>query len=84
MTAKRIVDFVTAEPFRPYRIKMTSGKSYDIRHPEMIQVGRTTATVFTWMSDDEEEAKEREQELSILRVEAMEPLEPANKHDQSQ
>jgi len=84
MTAKRIMNDMTAEPFRPFRINMASGKSYDIRHPEMIQVGRTTATVFTWMSDDEEEAKEREQELSILLVESVEPLEPANIHDQSQ
>lgn len=81
MTAKRIMNYMTAEPFRPFRINMASGKSYDIRHPEMIQIGRTTATVFTWMSDDEEEAKGREQELSIILIESVEPLETAGKHD---
>ena len=83
MAAKRIMNYMTAEPFRPFRINMASGKSYDIRHPEMIQIGRTTATVFTWMSEDEEEAKEREQELSIILMESVEPLKTAGKQDQS-
>ncbi len=84
MTAKRIVNYMTAEPFRPFRINMASGKSYDIRHPEMIQIGRTTATVFTWLSENEEEAKEREQELSIILIESVEPLHPAAKPDQTE
>ncbi len=79
MTMKRIVNYVSAEPFRPFRINMASGKSYDIRHPEMIQVGRKTFTVFTWMSDDDEESKEREQELSLILVESIEPSDSAHK-----
>lgn len=79
MTMKRIVDDITAEPFRPFRINMASGKSYDIRHPEMVQVGRTTFTVFTWMSDDENVAKKRQQELSLILVESIERLETADK-----
>jgi hypothetical protein len=75
MTANRLVTYITAEPFRPFRINMASGKQYDIRHPEMISVGKTTAHVFTSMSDDEDEAKEREQELSLILIESVEPLE---------
>jgi hypothetical protein len=77
MTASRVMNYVTAEPFRPFRINMTSGESLEIRHPEMVQIGRTTATVFTWMSDDENESKEREREISILLIESIEPLAPA-------
>ena len=84
MTAKRIMNYMTAEPFRPFRINMASEKSYDIQHPEMIQIGRTTATVFTWLSENEEEAKEREQELSINLIESVEPLQPAAKPDQTE
>jgi hypothetical protein len=39
MTFKKLGDSVTAEPFRPFRIKMASGQSFDIRHPEMILSG---------------------------------------------
>ncbi len=84
MTIKRIMNYMTAEPFRPFRINMVSGKSYEIRHPEMIQIGRTTATVFTWMSDDDEVAKERELEVSILLVESVEPLKTVSNPDHSQ
>lgn len=84
MTARRIVNYMTAEPFRPFRINMASGKCYDIRHPEMVAVGRTTIHVFTWMNDEEDEAKEREQELSIILIESVEPLESATMSDRSE
>lgn len=74
MTASRILNYVTAEPFRPFRLRMASGDSFEIRHPEMVQVGKTTATIFTWMSDDPEEPSEREREISVLLIESIEPL----------
>ncbi|MFN4259209.1 MAG: hypothetical protein ACK4RK_07910 [Gemmataceae bacterium] len=73
MTNHRLLTYVNAEPFRPFRIHMASGRTYEIRHPEMIQVGRTTLTVFSWTTTNGKEAKEREQELSLLLVEAIEP-----------
>jgi len=75
MTLQRIVSYVTAEPFRPFRIKMVSGQTFEIRHPEMVQVGRTTMTIFTYLSADEEQAKQREHEISLLLIESVEPLE---------
>jgi hypothetical protein len=74
MSFQRVANYVGAEPFRPFRINMASGKAYEIRHPEMIQVGRSTVTIFTYMSDDPEEAKQREQEVSIILIESIEPL----------
>ena len=75
MTYQRIGSYVTAEPFRPFRIKMVSGQIFEIRHPEMVQVGRTTMTIFTYMSTDDEQAKQREYEVSLLLIESVEPLE---------
>jgi hypothetical protein len=84
MTAPRILDYVTVEPFRPFRMNAASGRSFSIRHPEMIAVGRTTVHVFTSMSDDAEEAREREHDVSILLIESIEPLNPTNKQEQHQ
>lgn len=84
MTFKRIALYVGAEPFRPFRIKMVSGETFEIRHPEMIQVGRTTATISTWMNEDHENPTEQEREISIILIESIEPLQPANAQDQSQ
>lgn len=74
MTFQRMAKYVGAEPFRPFRVKMVSGQIFEIRHPEMVQVGRTTMTVFTYLSDDEEQAKQREYEVSLLLIESVEPL----------
>jgi hypothetical protein len=74
MTFQRLAKYVAAEPFRPFRISMASGKVFEIRHPEMVQVGRTTVTIFTYLSDDAEEAKEREHGVSMLLIESLEPL----------
>jgi len=74
MTARRIVNYMTAEPFQPFRIKMASGEALEIRHPEMILVGRTTATVSTWTNEQDDPPSEREQEISILLIESIELL----------
>jgi hypothetical protein len=76
MTRRNLFRYVDAEPFQPSRIKMTSGETFEIRHPEMIAVSRTTAHVFTWMGDDED-PKQQEREISILLNESIEPLDSA-------
>lgn len=84
MTANRLMNYVTAEPFRPFRIKMTGGETLEIRHPEMVQVGRTTATIFTWMSDESDEPTEREREISMILIESIEPFRATNPLNQTQ
>lgn len=74
MTYQRIGNYVTAEPFRPFRVNMASGQSFEIRHPEMVQVGRTTMTIFTYMADNGHEAKQREHEVSLLLIESVEAI----------
>jgi hypothetical protein len=32
-------------PFRPFRIYLTDGAAYDVRHPEMCLLGRRTAVI---------------------------------------
>lgn len=84
MTNHQILNDVNAEPFRPFQNKIISGDTYEIRHPEMIQVGRTTCTIFTWMSEDNNDPKEREREISMLLIESIEPLQPVSSTDPSQ
>ena len=71
MTSRKLVDYVTAEPFRPFRIKMASGQSFDIRHPEMILVGRTSVRVYTATGDDD---NEKWHDVSLMLMETIEPL----------
>jgi hypothetical protein len=77
MTFGRIATYVDAEPFRPFRINMASGRSFEIRHPEMIFLGRRTIRVFTFMNENPDEANEHEHELSLTLIESIEPLDVA-------
>ena len=33
------------KPFEPFRITLTTGETYDVRHPDLIMVGRRAAIV---------------------------------------
>ena len=79
ITIQRLTNYIGAEPFRPFRIRMASGQTLEIRHPEMISVRRSTATIYFTLSDDPELAKEREREVSLLLMESVEPLHVAAK-----
>jgi hypothetical protein len=45
MTLQTFRDLLTKQPFKPFRIVMSSGKSYEIRHPEMAWLTRTDILV---------------------------------------
>ena len=77
----RLARYVGAEPFRPFRISMASGQTFEIRHPEMIAVNRTFAIIFTYLNDDPEKAKQREHEVSLLLVESVQGLDVASAQD---
>jgi hypothetical protein len=51
MTPQAILGYVKAMPFRPFRIHMASGKTFDVRHREMVRVGRTNLLIFSFVSD---------------------------------
>jgi hypothetical protein len=73
---RRIASYLGAEPFRPFRITTTSGRTFDIRHPEMVQVGRSTMTIFTFLNNESEAATEQQVEVSLLLTESVDPLDP--------
>jgi hypothetical protein len=75
MLAPRIVlDFVTAGPFRPFRLHMASGRTFEVGHPEMVKVGRSSVTV-QMRPEGESDPMERRQEVSLMLLESIEPLE---------
>ena len=71
MTYRKLGEYVAAEPFRPFRIRMASGQSFDIRHPEMILVGRTSVGIHTAVGTDE---AEKWHDASLMLMETLEPL----------
>ena len=69
-----ILSFVRAEPFRPFRIRMTSGRTFEIRHPEMIRVGMNSMVIFTYVSDSPD-LYDKWETVSLMLIESITHLE---------
>jgi hypothetical protein len=71
MIYRKLGEYVAAEPFRPFRIEMASGQSFDIRHPEMILVGRMSVRIYRIADPDQ---IEKWHDVSMMLMETVEPL----------
>ncbi len=45
MTHEELYEAARRQPFEPFRLILTTGAVYDIRHPDLIMVGRRSAIV---------------------------------------
>jgi hypothetical protein len=72
MTVQDFRDLLTAQPFQPFRLVMSSGSSYEVRHPEMAFLSRKSIYVGVDQADDGIPADFRM--CSLLHVTAVEPL----------
>lgn len=74
MTSKQIFGYLHAEPFRQFRIHMASGRTFDIRHPEMVKVTKSYLVIFSSVSD-EPEVFDYFDTVSLLLIESISYLE---------
>ena len=53
MIAREVLrSYIQQQPFRPFQLRMTSGRTYDIRHPEMVRLAQTWLLVFHYSEPD--------------------------------
>lgn len=71
MTPRKLIEYVSAEPFRPFRINMASGQKFSIRHPENIAVSRSSVKIYAPVDDSN--ADERWHDVSLMLIESIEP-----------
>jgi hypothetical protein len=45
MAPEELRESLRQQPFEPFRLVMTDGEGYDIRHPDLLWVGRRSAYV---------------------------------------
>jgi hypothetical protein len=77
MTVQTFRDLLAERPFKPFRLVLSSGQSYEVRHPEMALLTKTDILVGTDAEPDGVPA--RFKICSMLHVTAVEPLETASK-----
>lgn len=76
MTVQTFKEMLNRRPFQPVKITLSSGQSYEIRHPEMALLTRTDLLVGTDLSPDNIPAEFKI--LSLLHITAIEPLKHQN------
>jgi hypothetical protein len=52
MTTESFRTLLKQQPFRPFRLVMSSGESYEVRHPEMALLLKNDILVGTDVADD--------------------------------
>jgi hypothetical protein len=76
MTLQSFRELLTQRPFKPFRLVMSSGQSYDVRHPEMALLTRTSILVGVDIADDGVPAEFKI--CSLLHVATVEPVSGAS------
>jgi hypothetical protein len=71
MTVQTFRELLAQRPFRPFRLVMSSGQTYEVRHPEMALLTRTDLLVGVGETDEGVPAEFRI--CSLLHVATIEP-----------
>jgi hypothetical protein len=72
MNLQTFRELMAQRPFKPFRLVMSSGQAYEVRHPEVAMLTRTSLLVGTDLANDGVPAEFKI--CSLLHVTAVEPL----------
>ena len=72
MAVQTFRELLSQQPFKPFRLVMSSGEKYEVRHPEMALLTRTDILVGIDEAEDGVPAEFRI--CSLLHVATIEPL----------
>ncbi len=75
ITPQTVRDYLRAEPFRPFRLSAASGRTFDVRHPEMIKVLKSSVLVFKVNTESDSEFPDEYDHLSLMLTESISPIE---------
>ena len=72
MRRQEVRDALRKQPFEPFRIQLSNGHSYDVRHPEFAALTRSSVHVV--VPSLEEDDVDRMVQCDLLHVVAIEPI----------
>ena len=74
LSPQSVLGYVKAEPFRPFRLHLASGRTFDVRHPEMIKILKSSVLVFKAV-DDASDLPDEWESVSLMLTESISHLE---------
>jgi hypothetical protein len=82
MSPEELRDVLRHQPFEPFRLVMTDGAGFEIRHPDLLWVGQRTAMVGL-TGQPGQTFYERAVRVDLLHVIRVEPLQAASSPPQN-
>jgi len=79
MTRSDLLARVRQKPFRPFRLVVSEGGVYDVRHPDLIMMGRDSVVIGV-SKDPQQDFYDSTVEIDlwhVVRLEALEAATPA-------
>ncbi len=73
-----VLKLLRARPFQPFRISLSDGQEYEVRHPEMAIVSRSTVLVGIPGSRGLDEPVEKVVTCALVHITRMEILDGAS------
>jgi hypothetical protein len=73
MRPEDVRDFLQRKPFQPFRVTLTDGRVYEVRHPELAMVGRSTIAIGVPAPNDPAPVYDHLVTVSLLHVMQLEP-----------
>src|SRR5438067_9529198 len=70
-----LVEELRKQPFEPFRIHVSDGSAYEVRHPEWVMVSPSRVLVFVPLAGQPHPLFERYHTIALLHITRLEPLE---------
>jgi hypothetical protein len=70
MNADAIREWLTRQPFEPFELRLSSGENHQVRHPEVLAIGKNRLILIDPNTD-------RAVYIALVHVNAIEALQPA-------
>jgi hypothetical protein len=74
MVIQSIREFNRAVPFKPYRVRMVSGETYAVQHPDFMSISPKGSFVIIYGAD------ETPHHLSAILIDSASPITARRKH----
>lgn len=75
MRAAEMLEYSRQSPVEPFRIRVTDGTIYEIRHPELMKVGMTKADIYFPKDDEPHSVVLRLESVALVHMIRIEPIE---------
>ena len=70
MNAETIREWLTRQPFEPFELRLSNGEAYQVRHPEVVAIGKNRVVIFNPETD-------RFVHIALIHVNSIQALQSA-------